>query len=163
MNRRIAKKMMEKSKRNYSPVQKLKAWRRLGSSYQVGVDLATGKDETVSMSMGYDVAGTQTGRSTTSFHNRTGQAPTSLPFVLPPFPPGNPPMTGYQFPVGNTGFVATRISPMTTDELNALTIPELKEIAKKKGITGYSAKPKPELVALIIANWGVEDGVQNSQ
>lgn len=58
------------------------------------------------------------------FHKRTGQAPSNLPGALP----------GRVFPI---------------DALEDMFLPELKALAKDKGLKGFSTLNKAELVALI--------------
>jgi ParB-like chromosome segregation protein Spo0J len=38
---------------------------------------------------------------------------------------------------------------LSSEELNKLTVPKLKDMAKEAGISGYSKKPKPELIKLL--------------
>lgn len=107
MKRRIAKKVLNNYKCNYSAVQWVKAHRRLGiplsGRRRIGVDMAV------------------EGSTDSTFHHRTGKAPTT-PGVIPP------------------------TSVVSYDDM---TLTDLKDATKAKGLKGYSTMKKAELVALL--------------
>lgn len=121
MNLRIAKKVLKNylTGCRYSPEQVKAAHRRAKVPMPSGVDLASGQDFT-----GFVVADVETGRIKTSFHHRTGTAPSHLPDALVP---------------GGSDH----------DNMETKSLTELKALAKEKGLSGYSTLKKAELIALL--------------
>lgn len=136
MKKRIAKKVKDDPKRYRGP-QIAHAAKRLGKSIMaMGIDWA--EDHTVIHI--YNGNATDTGplsattlneptKPKTAFNHRTGQAPTT-PHAIP--------VTNHQEAQAiNFGLV------------DAMTLPDLREFAKAKGLKGYSTMKKAELVALL--------------
>lgn len=138
MNKRIVKKVLKDPKRYHKTLVD-RACKRLGESVMIlGVDKGAEGTTDYTVMATYNMDAATTGR-VSSFRHRTGNAPKTEGAVLKSFRAAFDEAQASGVP-----FIAA-----TSMRYEDMTLPQLKEAAKAKGLSGYSTLKKADLVALL--------------